>query len=166
MDFADWLKINRERKDLSYRKLAEAIKGLCSDVYLYKLEKRKYKGKKGKLTRPDDAIVIALAEVFGEDSDFALKLAAQISTESNIPLPVLEEGFEGINEAGILAIVTLMKMLKGQSKPPDFIDKGKPRQPLIEFEAIGKEGDLQPESKEKIRDFLAKKKVEEEENDE
>lgn len=75
MDFAEWLKTNRKTSGLSLRRLADTIGNLCSDAYLSQLENRRYKGKKGALMQPAKEIVIALAETFGEDVDFALKLA-------------------------------------------------------------------------------------------
>lgn len=75
MDFAEWLKSNRQREKLSLRRLSEKIGGLCSDAYLSQLENRRYLGKKGKPMRPDREIVVALAEALNADVDRALALA-------------------------------------------------------------------------------------------
>lgn len=74
-DFADWLKTNREREKLSLRELVDKIDHICSDAFLSQLENRRYIGKKGEPMRPDKQIVIALANVFHQDVNEALKLA-------------------------------------------------------------------------------------------
>lgn len=74
-DFAEWLKINRQREKISLRNLAEKIGNLCSDAFLSQIENRRYRGKKGNLMRPDKEIVIALAKALNTSENEALKLA-------------------------------------------------------------------------------------------
>lgn len=115
MDFADWLKTNREESRLSLRALAKAIDNLCSDAFLSQLENRRYKGKKGALMQPDKLIVIALAKVFGANVDRALVLADYPPENAfEIPPEIAAVGFEGLSPDDIKNVAKYMRFLKSE----------------------------------------------------
>lgn len=82
MDFAEWLKTNRELKGYSQRRLAKEVDYLCSDAFISQIETRKYVGKKGNPMKPDREIVIALAKALNADVDKALNLAGYASNSA------------------------------------------------------------------------------------
>lgn len=124
MDFAEWLKINREREKVSLRRLADKIGNLCSDAYLSQLENRRYKSKKGELMRPAKEIVVALAEALHANTDEALRLADYApegdTSAAAVPPPILEalarEGRLSPNDEVLIAdFITRLKQTEPES---------------------------------------------------
>jgi transcriptional regulator with XRE-family HTH domain len=93
--FGKWLKVKREAKDWSVRKLADKAGNICSASYISQLENNSYVGKKGKPMQPDEIIVDALASALGESVNEARLLAGYAPGELSDDELVADGLFEG-----------------------------------------------------------------------
>lgn len=80
--FGAWLKDRRKLHRLTQEELAAAAGGICTGAYISTLEKSARTKKTGRLVRPDEQIVEALAQAMGESVAEARAAAGYLPGQS------------------------------------------------------------------------------------
>ncbi|MGI8494739.1 MAG: helix-turn-helix domain-containing protein [Pyrinomonadaceae bacterium] len=120
--FGEWLKLRRNGKKWSTRKLAVNAGNICTAGYITQIENNSYVSKKGRPMRPCEEIITALAEALGADTDEALELAGYATkTAFHIPDEILKVRFDEFTPEQIKEVAEFMrhKIKKGKQYEQD-----------------------------------------------
>jgi transcriptional regulator with XRE-family HTH domain len=112
MNFSNWL--IKARKEAGLTQLDLAKKAKVSRSYIGHLENMRPHSTSNALPKPNREKVVSIAKALNADVDLALSLAGFAS--NIIPLPIVEEGFEGLSENDIHEIVEFIRFRKFRKK--------------------------------------------------
>jgi transcriptional regulator with XRE-family HTH domain len=108
--FGEWLKLRRNSKKWSTRKLAVKAGNVCSAGYITQIENNSYVSKKGRPMRPCEEIITALALALGANVDEALELAGYATkSAAHIPEEILHK-FDELTPEQIKEVADFMRL--------------------------------------------------------